>query len=398
MKSTFGLYLHIPYCIRKCPYCDFNSYGVNPASETSMPEERYVNALLGELRAAMQSERWKGRTCHSIFFGGGTPSLFSPASYRKLLGEIRAYTTVLGTTEITMETNPGTVFEALDRERLEGIREAGVNRISLGVQSFSERKRKLLGRWHSTEEILRAVENVRAAGFSNFSFDFIFGVDEENCDEWEADLKQAISLGPHHISAYGLTIEPGTEFGRQKKRGTLRELDEDVQAELYTQTKDRLSASGYQRYEISNYALPGSECRHNLGYWSGEDYLGLGAGAHSYFRDNDGTSRWINIPGPEDYMNRITAGGSAIQRTEQLNIEQQEIEFFFLRLRTAQGFRWEEHATSFPLSPKSQFVAPLKELEAENLLVMDEHFVRLSDRGFLFSDTVFSTLARSVGE
>ena len=397
MKPSFGLYLHIPYCFKKCPYCDFNSYGIGDPASASMPETQYSAALLSELAHYAADDAWTDRPIHSIFFGGGTPSLFSGESFHYLLSGIRKHFHILPETEVTMETNPGTIHEDLGSSKLREIREAGVNRISLGVQSFSDRKRKNLGRWHSTEEIMQAIANIQTAGFSNYSFDFIFGVPEETEEEWTQDLLTAFRFSPRHISAYGLTIEPGTEFGRLHKKGQFQELDEEVQARLYEETERLLAERGYQRYEISNYAIPGSECRHNLGYWRNEDYLGLGAGAHSFLERRNGpqraSTRWVNQPRPEHYISAASTEGGAVQRSETLSEEQERIEFFFLRLRTSEGARLSEFEARFQEDFSTRYAEILSTLEQQGLLLCEPDRIALSKKGFLFSNSVFEAFA-----
>nr|MBP9838114.1 radical SAM family heme chaperone HemW [Pseudomonadota bacterium] len=315
-KNSIGIYIHIPYCILKCPYCDFNSYTVGK-EKNAFPEEAYTKSLLSELTFQLNNPAWQERECHSVFFGGGTPSLFSPASIDSLISAIKRNFRLTTDAEITLEANPGTLQEELIVEKLAGFREAGVNRISMGAQSFNPEKLKFLGRIHSPEESLNAVKNIKASGFKNFNLDLIYAVNNESREEWESDLRQAIALEPNHISAYCLTIEPGTEFGKKHKKGLLKVLDEEVQAKMYEQTLKTLEVNSYYQYEVSNFSKTSHQCRHNLTYWNWSDYLGLGAGAHSFLKSYNNSNilakRWSNIPGPNDYIQRANEIGNCQQ-------------------------------------------------------------------------------------
>jgi oxygen-independent coproporphyrinogen-3 oxidase len=261
-----ALYIHIPWCVRKCPYCDFNSHTVRDA----IPEQAYVDALVADLEQELPLV-W-GRVVESIFIGGGTPSLFSPQAIERLLGALRARIALQPGAEITLEANPGTV----DRERFAGFRDAGINRLSLGIQSFQDRLLAGIGRIHDSRAAVTAVEAAQHAGFENINLDLMFGLPGQTRDQALADLRTAAALQPAHISWYELTIEPNTWFHRHPPAQPGDELLWDMQ----TAGRELLAAAGYARYEISAYALPGRECRHNLNYWQFGDYLGIGAGAH----------------------------------------------------------------------------------------------------------------------
>lgn len=387
-RSQFSIYIHLPYCVKKCPYCDFNSYGVGsePLGER---EERYVAAVLNELRTYSEDPAWQGRGVKTVFFGGGTPSLFSSHSFAQILGTIAEGWHLTAPGEITVECNPGTVQEELGSERLEGFLRAGINRLSFGAQSFSSRKLALLGRIHSGGETVHAVQTAKRVGFTNFNLDLMFGTAGESFAEWSHDLRAILELEPTHISAYGLTIEPGTEFGRDAKRGVVFTAEEDLQAELYEHTQDTLERAGYGQYEISNYAKPGSECAHNLNYWRGGDYLAIGAGAHGYLRGS-APMRWANIPGPEHYIAQVRDRGVGEHRREVIDREKSELEFFSLRLRTAEGVQFSEYYEEFGERFEERFAPVFTELQALGLLAVDSFGARLTKRGMLFADTVFS--------
>ena len=274
-RSAFSLYIHIPYCIHKCPYCDFNSHVV-----AAIPETQYTDVLLRELVSCGASVDWQGRTVQSIFFGGGTPSTFKPGSIDKILACTAATFPIQADCEITLEANPGTV----DRDHFFGYRAAGVNRISVGVQSFQPRLLKFLGRIHSADEARNALEVVRRAGFDNFSLDLIYANPNQTLRELEADIDAALEFQPPHLSAYNLTFEEGTPFHHEYRCGRLTSLTEDEEIAMAEMIEAKFRAAGLLRYEISNYARPGCHSRHNVNYWHSGDYLGIGAGAHSYIR------------------------------------------------------------------------------------------------------------------
>jgi oxygen-independent coproporphyrinogen-3 oxidase len=303
LAPSFGVYIHIPYCVSRCPYCDFNTYvGI----EDTAPE--YVDALLRE------ASTWRRRQAGSIFLGGGTPSLLDPPLMRRLLDGVREQFDVTPDAEITMEANPETV----DVHRLEAFRAAGINRISFGAQSFAPHVLKALGRAHTAERTRMAVAEARAAEFENLSLDLIYGTPGETAHDWRRSLDEAISLEPEHLSAYSLTIEEGTAFGVAVSSGTMPAPDEDDQAAKYETALDVLADAGYEHYEISNWARPGRASRHNLVYWTQGDYAGLGAGAHSH----ETGERWWNIKLPRAYIDRspdTRADGEQLDRSTRSN-------------------------------------------------------------------------------
>ncbi|MCB0322805.1 MAG: radical SAM family heme chaperone HemW [Bdellovibrionales bacterium] len=394
--ASLALYVHIPYCVRKCPYCDFNSYGLDTI-DGAPPEQRYAAALTHELQFYAAEEEWQERTCHSVFFGGGTPSLFQSTTIALILDAIGKTFRLRSDAEITLEANPGTVAEQVDLEKFKALRAAGINRVSLGAQSFSADKLRALGRIHQPQDIAGAVANVRNAGIENCNLDLIFGVQGETDELWEQDLASALALSPEHLSLYSLTIEPGTEFARLRRKGLLPSPDEDITSSRYRLAVDRAAEKGFARYEISNFAREGFTCRHNISYWDGSDYLGLGAGAHSFLagRGNGLGRRWSNIPHPEHYMARVRERGDASQRRESIDREAQELEFLYTRLRTVWGIAFTEYHERFDLEFREAYQTTLPELEQEGLLVITDQRAFLSDRGFLFGDYVTERLAQS---
>jgi oxygen-independent coproporphyrinogen-3 oxidase len=379
--TAFSLYLHIPYCDSKCPYCDFNSYAAK-----QWPERAYADALIAEMAAAAAQPAWTGRVVQTIFFGGGTPSLFAPATIAELLATVRRLWPVADGAETTLEANPGTV----DVAKLRGLRAAGINRISFGVQSFHDQHLKTLGRIHNAATAVAAIGAARAAGFDNLNLDLIFAVPGQTGEEWEADLATAVALAPEHISAYGLTYEEGTAFHAQRRSGALKPLAEEAEVSMFTRTRAVLAAHGYEAYEISNFARGGRVCAHNLNYWRAGAYLGVGAGAHSFADQPAPGRRWGNEKSPVRYIDRATARGDARASEELLTPEQARGEFAFLGLRCSDGFAVADFAARFGCDPATAF-PHLAGLARDGLLRLADGRCRLTERGLLVADSVFAT-------
>ncbi|MGH7830200.1 MAG: radical SAM family heme chaperone HemW, partial [Candidatus Binatia bacterium] len=342
-NGSFSLYFHIPYCVRKCPYCDFNSHVV-----PMIPEKEYTRALLKELNSYALSEEWRSRAVQSIFFGGGTPSTFGPVAIGKILEKAASLFPFEKDGEITLEANPGTV----DSANFSGYRSGGINRISIGAQSFQPHLLKFLGRVHSAEETREALRIVRGAGFENFSMDLIYASPGQTLSDLKADLEEALSFHPPHLSAYNLTIEEGTPFHRKYRQGRIRLLPEETEIAMAELIEERLAREGLERYEISNYARPGRHSRHNVNYWQAGDYLGIGAGAHSYHRTRGASGvRWHNEKNPGRYMERIRHAGQAVVGKEESDIEKAAGEFMFLGLRMKRGILVERFAEFFGKEP-----------------------------------------------
>ena len=366
LAPGFGVYVHIPYCISRCPYCDFNTYvGI----EDTAPE--YVDALLREAHA--WSARAAGREAGSIFLGGGTPSLLEPALVRRLLGGLRSAFRVAPGAEVTMEANP----ETADVRRLESFRAAGANRVSFGAQSFSTHVLTTLGRAHTAGRTIEAVAQARAAGFDNLNLDLIYGTPGETLDDWRRSLDEAIALEPEHISAYSLTIEPGTAFGAAVSSGTMPAPDEDDQATKYEMTMDALAAARFEHYEISNWARPGRASRHNLVYWTQGDYAGLGAGAHSH----EAGERWWNEKLPRTYIERSP---DARAGAEVLDAAARAEERMQLRLRLVAGV---------PLDELTADRDVLRRLTGAGLVTVTGGRLVLARRGLLLQSEVAIQLA-----
>ena len=378
---SFSLYIHIPYCESKCPYCDFNSYAVK-----GWPEAEYTRALIAELQYRAAQAPWAGDTIRTIFFGGGTPSLFQPSSLARVLEEADRRFGIQADAEITAEANPGTV----DLAKLRGMRAAGLNRISFGAQSFNPKILQFLGRIHSAEQTVAAVEQTRVAGFAQLNLDLIFAVPGQDLDDVAADVEKAVALRPDHISAYNLTFEEGTVFGTALKAGRMHQLPEEWQAAMYAMVRRELPRHGYAMYEISNYARPACEARHNLTYWRGQSYLAIGAGAHSYAASGPAGRRWWNERLPAAYIAKASETGTAEAGSETLDAAVSASEFAFLNLRLIEGLELRRFAERFGVTLEERFGSRLERLIEGELLLREDGRVRLSERGLELADSVFA--------
>ncbi|MBI5048325.1 MAG: radical SAM family heme chaperone HemW [Deltaproteobacteria bacterium] len=393
MNNTIGIYVHIPFCIKKCPYCDFNSIAV-----TSAPDDIYIDAVLEELAGHIKEKpSLLNKTLETIYIGGGTPSIIEPHNIKKLVNGIRQAFSDTAPDEITIEINPGTVT----RDRLAAFKDAGINRLSIGIQSFNEKMLKTLGRIHSAKDSVRCYEYARAAGFNNIGMDIIFGAPEQSIKEWEEDIETAACLRPEHISTYNLTIENGTSFFTLQKSCELALPSEEEQTLMYEIAINILKNKGYNHYEISNFSLAGFESRHNNRYWLGMDYLGLGAGAHSYIsslnivsqeQTPDWGTRWWNEKNPDVYMQRIKDTDHAIAGKETLKKVEALEEGIFLGLRRLTGIDTGWFLTRFNISLKDLYASKISALKAAELLYEDANSIRLTHKGLLLSNEVFAEL------
>src|SRR3954462_11173482 len=359
-----ALYVHIPWCVRKCPYCDFNSHeGAEP-----LPEREYVAKLIADLESLLPSV-W-GRRLISVFIGGGTPSLFSPEAIDELLAAVRASLTLDLGAEITLEANPGTV----EAGRFRGFREAGVNRVSLGVQSFDDAMLAALGRIHGAAEARKAVASALAS-FDNINIDLMYGLPGQTLDMARSDIEEALACGVPHISAYQLTIEPNTVFYRRPPPLP----EHDACADMQLGVEEALAAAGYQHYETSAFARPGHRCRHNLNYWEFGDYLGIGAGAHGKVSFPDRVTRHERIKSPRDYLSASTT----LAREAAVDPGELPFEFMLNALRLIDGFPVAlfSERTGLPISTVQRQLA---EAEAKGLIERDVRIVKPSERGRLF--------------
>ena len=384
-----ALYLHLPWCIRKCPYCDFNSHAVRGdeavvhwagaqapvpavvAAPAELPEQRYIDALIADLEAALPLV-W-GRTVHTIFIGGGTPSLFSPGAIDRLLGEVRARLRLEADCEITLEANPGT-FET---DRFRAYRAAGVTRLSVGVQSFDDGLLRAIGRVHDGAQALAAVQEA-AQAFDTFNLDLMYALPGQTPEMLERDLATALSLSPPHLSVYHLTVEPNTFFAKYPPALP----EDDIAYAMLDRITEATGAAGLQRYEVSAYARAGHACRHNLNYWQFGDYLGIGAGAHSKLSFAHRVVRQVRLREPGLYMEQALAG-AALAQDEDVRRTELPFEFMLNALRLREGFALQDFMERTGLALSA--IAPgLAEAERKGLIARDAARVWPTERGFDF--------------
>ena len=398
--QALSLYAHIPFCTAKCGYCDFNSY---EGLDHLVPD--YTPALVRELELWAPAAR--DFRVATVFFGGGTPSLTSLDDMATIVDAIRERYDVAADAEWTLEANP----TELTREHLEGLRELGVNRLSIGVQSLHDDELALLDRQHSGERAVEAVTAARGAGFENVNLDLIFGLIEQPLERWQETLERALALGPEHVSCYALTLEPGTLLYYRVEKGQLPEPDPDVVADQYEWTRGRLAAAGYEQYEISNWALPGRACRHNLVYWRAEPYLGVGAGAHSFFAGQ----RLANVDSPQRYVELVNASHEERVATGRGTLQQiaggetpdkatLRSDALILGLRLLEGVSPEAFAERFGMTLEQAIGSAIERHSnagkhgnsgkqgATGLLEWGEGRLRLTERGLLLANEVFVDL------
>lgn len=369
-RPPLGLYIHVPWCVRKCPYCDFNSHRF----EGILPERDYIAALLNDL--ARDADRVRGRRVESVFIGGGTPSLLSPEAIGLLLDGVRSRIALAADAEITLEANPGTAESA----KFKGFREAGVNRLSIGAQSFDDAKLAALGRIHDGHAAIEAATMAREAGFANFNLDLMFGLPNQTVAEVERDVETAIALGPTHLSFYQLTLEPNTLFHRFPPALP----DDDDIWNIQRAGQALLAEHGYRQYEVSAYARDGFRCRHNLNYWRFGDYLGIGAGAHGKITDpaSGRVTRLWKTRHPAQYLETLGIGGEHLVNPENLPFE-----FLMNHLRLRDGFELGGFTEGTGLEAYALEPA-LSECLSERLLERSGCLIRCTDAGWNFLDDV----------
>ena len=371
-----GIYIHIPFCRRKCTYCDFNSFpdreGLISLYLTALRQEIYTYARRLNVITPIKS----------LYFGGGTPTLLTGEGLRSLLDFCCRSFPVDACAEITIEANP----EGLSEEKLTVLRRAGFNRLSLGVQSFDDYQLIRLGRGHCAVEIQQTVAAARISGFENLSIDLIYALPGQGIEMWKNDILKALELSPDHLSAYALTLEEGTPLFREYLQGELTLPDEDSQVTMYRMIQEIFSARGYRHYEISNFSIPGREARHNLLYWHNQEYLGMGAGAHSYLAGR----RYSNISQVEEYIEAVKCQGSAVCEEERPTLFQQAGETIMLGLRLMDGLDLSDFAHRFNCSLEKIYPEALDNLITEGLLSSQGKYLKLTPKGILLSNEVFS--------
>jgi len=373
-QQPLGLYIHIPYCIHKCGYCDFNSH---PIKQDEM--NHYIDALVAEMKHYAKTYS-NTNIIRTIFLGGGTPTTLTVYQLERILKECVSEFTVASDAEITIEANPATI----DIEQLKSIRQTGYNRISIGVQSFDKAELKLLDRAHGPEEIHSTVDRARKAGFDNLSLDLMFAVPNQSLSSWESNLNKALEKNPEHLSTYNLTIEQGTAFSKLQSNGKLIMPDDDHQLELYKRTIERLTKKGFHHYEISNFARRGKECKHNITYWENKNTLGLGAGASSYM---NGT-RFKNINLPAHYIRQVKEKKIAVEHSETLEPRQAMGETIMLGLRLLQGISIHQFEKRFQISFINLFRNIISALKEKELVIIEKDYLRLSQKGLFWADSV----------
>lgn len=371
---SIGLYLHIPFCRQKCLYCDFPSYA---GCEHLYPD--YATALCREIDG--KGGIFSCESVDTLYIGGGTPTLLSKLQMYDIIDGLYKRWNISDSAEFSMEANPGTV----DLAKLSWLRSLGINRISFGIQSFNDRLLQNLGRIHLSQEALEAVTLAQQAGFDNINVDLMSGLPEQTPDDWAATLASAAGLGVQHISAYGLKIEEETPFFHMlEQHCLLLPSDEDDEA-MYDLTAAYLPQHGFSRYEISNYAVPGRECLHNLKYWHYQPYVGLGAGAHSFTQGK----RIANTANVADYIAKINRGDTPVVTVECLEQADAMAEFVFLALRTTQGVSFSDFKANFGVDFLRQFAGPVAELVQKGMLVMDKERAFLTSQGMKFGNAAF---------
>jgi oxygen-independent coproporphyrinogen-3 oxidase len=373
MKSEkmLGLYIHIPFCLRKCPYCDFYS----STSLSAVPD--FLDALFKE----MEMYRNRFTPFETVYIGGGTPSLFSPQQLESLLISVRKNFDLISTPEITVETNPAD----LDQSLLESMRKIGINRINIGVQSFDEKILNFLGRRHSVNQAISAVEASRKAGFHNIGLDFIYGVPQQDMESWFSTLRQAVDFSPEHISCYQLTLESKTPLGKRCQAGEFFLPGEELQYEFFMKTSEFLEDAGYIHYEVSNFAL-GAEytSRHNQKYWDHSPYLGLGPSAHSFQYNR----RWWNHPSLDQYLAAISGGILPVEETEILTMDQLRLEALYLGLRTKKGICLQEFESRYDYDLFTEKKVILSKLQEEGLISIRDGYLFPTKTGLAVADSL----------
>lgn len=375
MRSEFGLglYLHTPFCRQKCAYCDFNSY-----AGLEWMAGRYTRAVIQQIRQVSADMNWPDVT--TIFFGGGNPALLGAEGLTAILASCRQKFHVCADAEVTLEINPEDAH--IDLLRL--LRKSGFNRLSIGWQSLDDELLTMLGRRHTAKQAMESIKIARKAGFENISIDMICGLPGQTQEAWLRELEQAADCEPDHISAYILSIEPGTLLESSVKAGLVHLPDDEATAKMYVQTEELLKEAGFTQYEISNYCRDNSECRHNLNYWAGGDYLGFGAGAHSHWRGR----RWWSVAEPKEFIDR-TYAGDPTDGFEELSPAQRLSERIFLGLRLNKGVNWERIGREFGDNMEERYQVLLAELRDMGLINKDRTFA-LTQKGRLLANEVMA--------
>lgn len=366
-----SIYVHIPFCAKRCAYCDFNTYAWRGA---------IVRDTLEAIRLSIESTEEPNIVVPTIFFGGGTPSFPDPELVVRILDAVRARFRVLPDAEISVEVNPGTV----DRAHYLLLKQAGFNRLSMGVQAFDDGLLKALGRIHTAAEALRSYETARQAGFENVSIDLMFALPDQTLRQWQKTLRVAISLQPEHISCYALTVEPGTPFFKMYQQGRLNLPDEETDLRMYQYTIRALTRAGYEHYEISNFAKPGYRCRHNMVYWRNEEYLGFGPGAVSYRRG----VRWKTISNPRRYVQAVRSSASLVEEEERLDADASLGETLMLMLRLRDGVDVRMVEERYGVNLIQRYARQVDKLRRLRLLEVTPDYWRITAKGLPVTNSI----------
>ena len=370
-----GLYLHFPFCISKCPYCDFNSYQLKEDNQISS----YISALYQEITT--YSKKLIKSNIKTVYLGGGTPTILSGVQIYNILEFCKDKFNIDKNAEITIEANPGT----LDGEKLKLLIESGINRLSLGAQSFNNLFLKKLGRIHNTQDIIDSYFFARETGFSNINIDIMFALPDQTTEDLQVTLKKAVSLKPDHLSLYNLTIKPGTEYYKKHKKGKLKLPTEDEEFDMYNRAINFLEESDFEHYEIANFARPYKRSMHNLIYWQNKPYLGIGAGAYSFIKGY----RYMNYENPARYIKEIMSGKLPVDNGEKLSLRKRMIETIILGLRTKDGVGNKKFKTRFGVNLNDIFPEQIKKLVNLGLLQKDNYRIKLTKKGIFLANTVF---------
>ena len=370
-----GLYLHFPFCISKCPYCDFNSYPLKEENQITS----YISAIYKEITA--YSQKLEKSNIRTIYLGGGTPTILSGTQICNVLEFCKDKFAIDKNAEITIEANPGT----LDGEKLKLLIESGINRLSLGAQSFNNIFLKKLGRIHNTQDIIDSYFLARDKGFSNINIDIMFALPDQTTKDLQNTLKKAVSLKPDHLSLYNLTIKPGTEYYKKYKRGKLNLPTEDEDFDMYNRAINYLEENGFEHYEIANFARPHKRSMHNLIYWQNRPYLGIGAGAYSFIRGY----RYMNYENPARYIKESMSGKLPIDNGERLSLRKRMTETIILGLRTKDGVSYKKFKERFKVDINNTFHKQIKKLVNLGLLQKDDCKIKLTKKGIFLANIVF---------
>lgn len=370
---SFSIYLHIPFCLSKCPYCDFASI---PFDRNLV--EKYLSALLYDIGS------FSGFKVDTIYLGGGTPTVLKLEQLDKIIQAIKKNYNLIPNCEITIEANPNT----LDEEKVRELKKIGFNRVSLGVQSFNDKELKGLGRIHSVSQAIRSFNLLKKDGFKNIGLDLIFGIPEQTLWSWKDSLKKVTELSPQHISIYSLTIESGTKFYQIKKEGEIKFPTDVKVRQMYLLAIDYLNSKGYKQYEISNFSLPGFESRHNLNYWNHKEYLGFGASAHSFYKNK----RWGNVRGVREYIELMKKKGRAIQFEESLSKDQLITEAIFLGLRKTEGIDLKKFHKDFKVKLEDIRKEKMNHLIKLGFLSKRANFLSLTKKALPVADSIIVSL------